>query len=420
MARLRDPAKVRWLNKIALLALGCQAGAWWWAAHVSGDASLLGPTLLGLTGVIIALARPIGWYLRGNHADTFKFKYKSPELSPLAQQKKNNASAANGLQLRQTLADSLDAISIGLEVWDAQDRLMLYNPAINRMNAGIHTPEHIGQTYEALMIRHLKRHLIPCAVGNEKAWLSQHLTSRGTRTQPLLLELANDRWVNLYETRSPEGSLVVAWVDVTEIMHKDMELETANRQLTKQSTMDELTGLANRRHFDEALKNEWQRAARAGWTLSLLMVDIDHFKSYNDHYGHVAGDKCLRSVANILERCVRRAGELVARYGGEEFVILLPGADLAHAHETAQNCLALIQQESLPHAASLAANHVTISIGVASVLPDPTRDPFTLVNAADAAMYRAKSTGRAHYEVADQADWDIDPDTPRTRPGVLA
>jgi len=407
MARLRDPAKVRWLSKIAALALGCQAGAWWWAAHISGDASLLGPTLLGLTGVIIAFARPIGWYLRGNHAEAFK-------------PKKNNTSAANGLQLRQTLAASLDAISIGLEVWDEQDRLMLYNPAINRMNAGIHTPEHIGQTYEALMTLHLKRQLITCAVGNEKAWLSQHLTSRGTRTEPLLLELANQRWVNLYETRSPEGSLVVAWVDVTEIMHKDMALEIANRQLTRQSTMDELTGLANRRHFDDALKNEWQRAARAGLTLSLLMVDIDHFKNYNDHYGHVAGDKCLRNVADILERCVRRAGELVARYGGEEFVILLPGADLAHAHETAENCLALIQQESLPHAASVAANYVTISIGVASVLPDSAQDPFSLVNAADAAMYRAKSTGRAHYEVADQADWDIDPDTPRTRPGALS
>lgn len=406
MARLRDPAKVRWLRKIAVVALGCQAGAWWWAAHISGGASLLGPALLGMTGLFVAFARPIGWYLRGNNAEAFK-----PKTS--------NTSAANGLQLRQTLAASLDAISIGLEVWDTQDRLILYNPAINRMCAGLHAPEHIGQTYEALMTRHLERHLIPAAMGNEKAWLSQHLSSRGKHTEPLLLELAKNRWVNLYETRSAEGSLVVAWVDVTEIIHKDMELETANRKLTRQSTMDELTGLANRRHFDYALKTEWLRAARAGLTLSLLMVDIDHFKNYNDHYGHVAGDKCLRSVANILERCVRRAGELVARYGGEEFVILLPGADLAHAHETAQNCLTLMQQESLPHAASLAANHVTISIGVASVLPDATRDPFTLVNAADAAMYRAKTTGRAHYEVADQADWDIDPDTPRTRPGAL-
>lgn len=420
MARMRDPAKVRWLSKIAVLALGCQAGAWWWASHVSGEASLLGPTLLGLTGVIIALARPLGWYLRGNHADAFKSQNKSSGLSPMTPAKKNSTPGTNGLQLRQTLAASLDAISIGLEVWDAQDRLMLYNPAINRMSAGLHTPEHIGQTYEALMTRHMAQHLIPAAVGNEKAWLAQHLTSRGTRREPLLLELANDLWVNLYETRSPEGCLVVAWVDVTEIIHKDMALETANRQLTRQTTMDELTGLANRRHFDDALKTEWQRAARAGLTLSLLMVDIDHFKNYNDHYGHIAGDKCLRSVADILERCVRRAGELVARYGGEEFVILLPGSDLAHAHETAQNCLALMEQESLPHAASLAANHVTISIGVASVLPDATRDPFTLVNAADAAMYRAKSTGRAHYEVADQADWDIDPDTPRTRPAALS
>lgn len=405
MARLRDPEKVRWLRNIAVLALGCEALAWWWASSVSGEASLLGPTLLGLAGVLIALAKPLGWYLRGNH--------------PYVLKKENNTSAPESMQLRQILAASLDAMSIGLEVWDAQDRLMLYNPAINRIYAGLHSPEHIGLTYEALMHIHLRRHLLTAALGKEEAWLSQHLTNRGTRTKPLLLELTNDRWVNLYETQSPEGYLVVAWVDVTEIIHKDMELERANRRLTRQSTMDGLTGLANRRHFDETLKTEWLRAARAGLTLSLLMVDIDHFKNYNDHYGHLAGDKCLCSVAHILERCVRRAGELVARYGGEEFVILLPGADLAHAHETAQNCLALIEQECLPHAASQAANHVTISIGVASVLPEATNDPFTLVNAADAAMYRAKSTGRARYEVADQADWDIDPDTPRTRPGAL-
>ena len=231
-------------------------------------------------------------------------------------------------------------------------------------------------------------------------------------------------WIRdvVHVVRNEKGevdSLVGFMFDISERKKTEEKLERVQKELEILSYKDGLTGAFNRRMFDTVLEREWLNARQNKQSLSLILLDIDYFKQYNDHYGHVAGDKCLRSVADILERCVRRAGELVARYGGEEFVILLPGADLAHAHETAQNCLALMQQECLPHAASLAANHVTISIGVATVLPDATQDPFTLVNAADAAMYRAKSTGRAHYEVADQADWDIDPDTPRTRPGAL-
>jgi diguanylate cyclase (GGDEF)-like protein len=150
------------------------------------------------------------------------------------------------------------------------------------------------------------------------------------------------------------------------------------------------------------------------------MVDIDHFKNYNDRYGHLAGDQCLRRVATALGQCVRRAGELVARYGGEEFVMLLPNADINHACETAQNCLDRMQQEAVPHAASSTASRVTLSVGVASTQPDASMDAFTLVNAADAAMYRAKSGGRARYEVANQWDWSIEEDTPRTQPAPLS
>ncbi|MHB8951023.1 MAG: diguanylate cyclase, partial [Rhodoferax sp.] len=145
-----------------------------------------------------------------------------------------------------------------------------------------------------------------------------------------------------------------------------------------------------------------------------------HFKNYNDNYGHLAGDECLRRVASVLSRCVRRAGELVARYGGEEFVLLLPGADREHACEVAQMCLDLMREESVAHAASPTAAQLTLSIGVACALPDAMMDdPTSLVNAADAAMYRAKSSGRAHFEVAGQSDWEIDKDTPRTQPSSL-
>lgn len=192
-----------------------------------------------------------------------------------------------------------------------------------------------------------------------------------------------------------------------------------HEKLARQSATDGLTGITNRRHFDEILAQEWLRAARAGASLSLLIVDIDHFKRFNDHYGHVAGDECLRRVAQLLRTCVRRAGEVVARYGGEEFVILLPGAGLAQAEERARRCLRGIAELALPHAASPTAGHVTFSIGIAQAVPDASRPPTSLVNAADAAMYRAKTAGRARHAVADQSDWDIDKDAPRTQPGAL-
>jgi diguanylate cyclase (GGDEF)-like protein len=385
-----------WLALLALLALASETVAWGWATQLSRDASLQGPTLLGLGGILCAAA-------------AFVLLWRQISAARLKTQ-----------QARQLLHSTTDTLDLGLEIWDEQDRLMLYNKKINLMRSGFHTPADIGQTFEALVRAKLKRHLIPAAIGHEEEWLAQRLATRGTHKEPLLKELTGNQWVNAYETRTPEGYLVASWVDVTELVRKSKMLEATNRRLTQQSTMDELTGLANRRRFDEALATEWQRAARSVTPLSLLMVDIDHFKQYNDNYGHVAGDECLRRVAGVLDHCVRRAGEMVARYGGEEFVMLLPGADMEHACETAQKCLQLMQKEIVPHAASPTSPQVTFSIGVACLLPDATLEPSTMVNAADAAMYRAKSDGRARFEVADQADWDIDKDTPRTRPSPLS
>jgi diguanylate cyclase (GGDEF)-like protein len=331
-----------------------------------------------------------------------------------------SAASQEAQRAHQLLANSLDALNVGLEIWDEHDRLTLYNKTVNRMQADFHTPAHLGQTFEALERANLKRCLIKDAIGREEPWLAERLANRARHSAPLLQELAGDRWVNIYETQTAEGYVMAARVDVTELMRREKLLRVSNQHLVQQTATDCLTGLANRRRFDEALATEWLRAARSGAPLSLLMVDIDHFKSYNDRYGHLAGDQCLRRVAAALGQCVRRAGELVARYGGEEFVMLLPNADIHHACETAQNCLDRMQQEALPHAASSTAAQVTLSLGVASIQPDASMDASTLVNAADAAMYRAKSGGRARYEVANRWDWSITEDTPRTQPAPLA
>ena len=334
--------------------------------------------------------------------------------------RKTSAANLETCKIRQLLASSMDTLDVGLEIWNTHDQLVLYNKKMNQLRIDFHMPADIGQTYETLTRARLKKGLIPSALGHEQEWLAQRLANRGKHKNPMLKELIDRQWVKTYETRTPEGYLVTSWVDVTELVRKGKMLENSNRQLMQQSSMDELTGLANRRRFDEALANEWQRAARSSLPLSLLMVDIDHFKQFNDNYGHVAGDECLRRVAEVLNHCVRRAGEIVARYGGEEFVLLLPGANMAHACETAEKCLQLMQNEAVPHVASVTCSQVTFSIGVASLMPDVTLEPNTLVNAADTAMYRAKSNERAHYEIADQADWDIDKDTPRTSPTPLS
>lgn len=391
------PSKLLWLVLLALvLVFTSETAAWWWANQAPDAASTQGLSWLKLGAGLFPLGLAAWLWLA------------------LARARQATR------QVRQLLASCLDTLDVGLEIWDEQDRLVLYNNKINKIYPNFHTPADIGQSFEALMRAKLKRHVIPAAIGREQAWLAQRLASRGTHRLHSLKELADNQWVDFYETRTPEGYLVAAWVDVTELVRRERVLEASNQRLAQQTHMDELTNLANRRRFYQALTSEWQRAARSALPLSLLMVDIDHFKNYNDNYGHLAGDECLRRVASVLSRCVRRAGELVARYGGEEFVLLLPGADRDHACEVAQMCLDLMQQESVAHAASPTAAQVTLSIGVACALPDALLDdPAILVNAADAAMYRAKSSGRAHFEVAGRADWEIDKDTPRTQPSPL-
>ena len=124
------------------------------------------------------------------------------------------------------------------------------------------------------------------------------------------------------------------------------------------------------------------------------MVDIDHFKRYNDHYGHVSGDACLQQIAQVMQGAARRSGDLVARYGGEEFALLLPSTDAPATFAVAQRCVELVRQAQYPHAGSPTASHMSISVGVAGCVPEGQREPSVLTLAADAALYRAKEPGR--------------------------
>jgi diguanylate cyclase (GGDEF)-like protein len=173
-----------------------------------------------------------------------------------------------------------------------------------------------------------------------------------------------------------------------------LTLKAQADQLRSMVFIDGLTGVANRRRFDECLNVEWNRCRRHNKSLGLFMIDIDHFKKYNDLYGHQAGDICLQQVAAILQEQVGRSYDLVARYGGEEFVCLLPGIKLSNALDKAHKMVQALFDRALPHAASEIAPVVTVSLGVAVTVPDEIRQPGALVAGADAQLYRAKDSGR--------------------------
>ena len=184
-------------------------------------------------------------------------------------------------------------------------------------------------------------------------------------------------------------------------------LEIQNHQLdglNKLARIDALSGLANRRHLDESLRREWERARREQHSLAIVFIDIDYFKHYNDHYGHSAGDRCLAMMGSILGMALHRPTDLAARYGGEEFMLVLPNTDADGARLVAERISATLDEMALPHPGSKTAGHVTVSIGIAACVPQRESDARILVDFADAALYESKSLGRHRITVAGQCD----------------
>lgn len=173
-------------------------------------------------------------------------------------------------------------------------------------------------------------------------------------------------------------------------------LDDMNRELVRLSTVDSLTGVANRRRFDEVLYKEWRRAMRRQYPITLMMCDIDFFKQYNDAQGHQAGDECIRAVARAIEETLKRPGDLVARYGGEEFAAILPDTDFEGAQMVAESVRNAVAELGIPHGRSAVSSRVTLSIGAACTIPKRGAPAVgdELIEAADKALYAAKSAGR--------------------------
>lgn len=206
-------------------------------------------------------------------------------------------------------------------------------------------------------------------------------------------------WIRdvVHVVRRPDGSvdsLVGFMFDITARKQAEDKILQLQRELEVLSYRDSLTGVANRRMFDTLYALEWARARESGEPLSLLVMDVDYFKQYNDHYGHVQGDECLRQVAAALDAGASRSRDLCARLGGEEFVLLLPATDADTARQVAERCRRLLAQKELPHARSGAGRLVTVSVGVGTIVPGSQDRAEVFLDRIDRRLYQAKSAGR--------------------------
>jgi diguanylate cyclase (GGDEF)-like protein len=190
--------------------------------------------------------------------------------------------------------------------------------------------------------------------------------------------------------------------ETTAVMEKILqELNAANEQLRQQAVIDSMTGVANRRGLTEFFTREWRVAKRTGQPITVLMVDVDFFKLFNDTYGHSVGDDCLKTVADILKESVNRGGDMVARFGGEEFVVVLLNTDSAGGAAVAAAIQNKLAKKAIPHVKSKVSDYITISLGVAGEIPQEDGDFQGLIERADQAMYEAKRQGRGRVVIAD-------------------
>ncbi len=189
-------------------------------------------------------------------------------------------------------------------------------------------------------------------------------------------------------------ALIGFMFDISERKKTEEQVMRLQKELEELSFKDGLTGVGNRRMFDSILEVEWANARRHHQPLSLIILDIDHFKQYNDHYGHIQGADCLRKVAQALSSVGTRARDFFARYGGEEFVLVLPETDADAAAKIAERCRSVIFKQQIPHAQSATSQIVTLSLGVGTIIPSHDAEPRVFIEAVDRLLYKAKQKGR--------------------------
>jgi diguanylate cyclase (GGDEF)-like protein len=315
-----------------------------------------------------------------------------------------------GIALPQPLEGSvLDALNLGIIALDEQRRIVLWNRWMVRhaeMPAEAVTGQDFFVLFPELQGKRLEGAVRQALLDNFPSVLSQTL-----HKAPLPLfatpaaRASGERIQQAVAVTPIDGGAgarhcLIQITDVSVAVHRERLLRDQALELRSQTFSDGLTGIANRRHFDVALEKEIRRAKRAGTPLSLLMIDIDSFKPYNDSYGHQQGDDTLVKVAGTLAGMLQRPLDLIARYGGEEFAVILPELDAAHAAHLAEAMRQKIYDLDIPHKSAAGYDRVTVSLGLATHASDQGLDPAALLGAADRALYTAKHAGRNRLVVA--------------------
>ncbi len=335
----------------------------------------------------------------------------SPELARTIAAFNRMAEAVEVSQ--NALRENLDRIALAASVFehateailitDAAQHILQVNPAFSQIT-GYSQSEVLGKTPRVLASGYHEGAFYAAMWKRIRADGQWHgdITNRNKRGDiyPERLSI-----VAVRDATGRVANYIGIFSDISElarqVAERTSELEALNLKLESLSTTDGLTGIANRRRFDNQLATEWTRAMRGRQPLALLMLDVDLFKHYNDHYGHQAGDECLRSVARIIDSNSRRSSDLAARYGGEEFALIAVNTDAASATRLAEEIRHAIELFALPHARSPLGN-VTVSIGVSVIEPEESMQPEMLIHKADEALYLAKHQGRNRVVLADR------------------
>lgn len=305
---------------------------------------------------------------------------------------------------RNLLAHAMKEMSDGVAMFDRDGFLVFRNEqylAYFPITADIRVPGvHMKDIIKAGIDR---KEVVNVADGEEDAWIEQRAASL-TFDNDQDINTAGGQWLSIRTRIAGDGSALVVVSDMTAMKESELALKRLSDQLKILAETDGLTGLTNRRSFDVELAAETKEAANTATPLSLILIDVDHFKAYNDHYGHSAGDDCLRMFAACLNKTPTRGQDTVARYGGEEFAILLPNTDEAGAAAVAARFSALLKEQAQPHLAS-DKGVLTASLGIA-VFDGKTalKGASELVNRADEALYRAKAAGRNRIRVWEPQD----------------
>ena len=216
-------------------------------------------------------------------------------------------------------------------------------------------------------------------------------------------------WIRdvVHVVRKPNGEvdgLVGFMFDISERKKQEQELETLKKQLEEYSYKDGLTGIANRRFFEDSYQREWLNAQREQQPLTIMLLDIDYFKQYNDYNGHILGDACLKQIAQILKKSLSRPRDLVARFGGEEFVLILPDTSQASAIEVVERILQSIRTADICHSSSPLDQRLSVSLGVKTIIPTQKNDKMAFLKEVDQNLYLAKEQGRNGYVIQDAED----------------